>query len=655
MAIYALERGLVLKVGDASWQVQRVLDRNSVQLEHLTTGRIRRERLSKLTHEIASGKITIEHGSALDIKKYTADFEGSVFCADSLKEHHKTAYLRASEYVTAMRKRGIAKGQRTRIANAITSVASELGDRNPPKSSTVMRWMRLYESSGRNTTSLVSGNVHRRRRSGISDKASAIAKDILRQRYFVRDGCSLASAHDRITAELERAADVGVIEQPEAQISLSTIRRIAREVTPYDRDRARLGPANARAKWRFSTHGKYATRPLERVEMDHTPLDLWVIDDALGIPLGRPTLTLLICGYSAYITGFFISFEGESLARIVRSLKIAIEPKEPLTAGASLENPWHAHGLWETLVIDNARACHSDQFKQIGFDLCMDVEYCPVRQPWFKPVVERYIGEACRQLPAPGRPQKPGRHPEPINATKNACVTFSDLCAGILKWVVDVHPFTINERKLARPIDLFLDGLDSCPAPMFVESYASLDVLAGVTASATVDQSGVVSHWIQYAGEDLRRLRNEIGTNFKTKYKFDPYDLGTMFVQHPKEGTWIYVPAKDQEYASGLTLTQHRLIRAACKERLSRANAEQVLRRARLELQDHWSSAISAGKRLKRAHHLALSQNQNSVDILHPRTHTKPQDLADLLIPDGELSFSERSVPDFGTFRLCET
>lgn len=214
------------------------------------------------------------------------------------------------------------------------------------------------------------------------------------------------------------------------------------------------------------------------------------------------------------------------------------------------------------------------------------------------------------------------------HARRGECaVTFSDLCAGILKWVVDVHPFTISERKLARPIDLFLDGLDSCPAPMFVESYASLDVLAGVMASATVDQSGVVSHWIQYAGEDLRRLRNEIGTNFKTKYKFDPYDLGTMFVQHPKEGTWIYVPAKDQEYPSGLTLTQHRLIRGACKERLNRANAEQVLRTARLELQDHWSSAISAGKRLKRAHHLALSQNKNSVDILRPRTHTKPQDL----------------------------
>jgi putative transposase len=217
-----------------------------------------------------------------------------------------------------------------------------------------------------------------------------------------------------------------------------------------------------------------------------------------------------------------------------------------------------------------------------------------------------------------------------------------------------VHPFTINERKLARPVDLFLEGLDSCPAPKFVESYANLDIIAGITASGTVDQSGVVSHWLQYASEDLRRLRANISINFKTKYKFDPYDLGTIFVQHPKDGSWICASAKDQEYASGLTLTQHRLIRAACKERLNRANAEQVLRRARLELQDYWATAISTGKRLKRSRHLALSQNHNSADTLHPRTRVTSHDTPHLLLPDDELSFSDQPVPDFTSFRLSE-
>ncbi|GEM_PF-5609679 len=34
-----------------------------------------------------------------------------------------------------------------------------------------------------------------------------------------------------------------------------------------------------------------------RVEMDHTELDLYVIDDQRGIPLGRPTVTVIIRPY----------------------------------------------------------------------------------------------------------------------------------------------------------------------------------------------------------------------------------------------------------------------------------------------------------------------------------------------------------------------
>ncbi|WP_080424013.1 DDE-type integrase/transposase/recombinase, partial [Burkholderia ubonensis] len=480
MAIYTLERGLVLKIGDAFWEVQRLPDRGTVQLEHQTSGRIRRERLSKLTHDIAAGTTAIVRGTAPNLPAACLNSNRALFCADSLTEAQKAAYLRAHHYVAAMRKRRISKGQRSRIAETISTIAADLNDNNPPKTSTVMRWMRLFEHSGRNASSLVSGHVHRQCQRRISKYIQEVIQTTLRRRYFIRNGCSLRSAYENILAQLERSADAGTIEIADARISLSTVRRIAYEVSPYDRDRVRMGVTSARAKWRFSTHGSYASRPLERVEMDHTLLDLWVIDDKLGIPLGRPTLTLLICAYSGYINGFYISFEGESLARMLRSIKIAVQPKDALVSGTKLENPWHAYGLWETLVVDNARACHSAQFKQIGIELCMDIEYCPVRQPWFKPVVERYIGETCRQLPVPGRPQRPGRHAEPIDPRKSACVTFSDLCLCVLKWVVDVHPFTINERTLARPIDLLLEGLDRCPAPAFVENYVSLDVLEGV-------------------------------------------------------------------------------------------------------------------------------------------------------------------------------
>ena len=59
MSIYTLDTDLVVQSGDAQWQVQRVLDDQYVQLENLSTGRIRRERIGKLASDIASQKLTV--------------------------------------------------------------------------------------------------------------------------------------------------------------------------------------------------------------------------------------------------------------------------------------------------------------------------------------------------------------------------------------------------------------------------------------------------------------------------------------------------------------------------------------------------------------------------------------------------------------------
>lgn len=516
-----------------------------------------------------------------------------------------------------------------------------------------MGWLRIYEKTGGNSEALVSGNVHRRRRKSKSAGTRGIIDPVLKRWYFVRHGCTLRTAHDQSLRALEQAADAGRIEHEDAAVSLSTIRRIVHEVSPFDRDRVRLGAAQARAKWRFVKPGKYATRPLERVEMDHTLLDLWVIDDEFGIPLGRPTITVLICAYSAYIVGFFISFEGESLARVIRTIKMAIEPKDEIVAGAGLDNQWHAMGLWETLCVDNALAYHSEQFRMICMQLCMDMEFGAVRMPWFKPVVERYIGETCRQLPVEGRPQKPGRHPDPIDPSKTACVSFGELCHAILRWVVDVQPFEINSRKMARPIDLWLEGLDKCPAPAFVDNYASLDILAGLSKTVTVDHGGVVNNWLAYAGDELEYLRHAIGTKFRTTMKYDPNDLGKVSIQNPRDCSWITAEARDQEYAAGLSMTQHKLIRAAAEQKLTAANAEQVLRKARLKLQDQWAQAVASGKRVKREHTKFISAQKLS--LISPRKGNFSQDSvasADLVVTDADETLIQKVIPKFDTFVL---
>lgn len=649
MHLYRLDQGLVLKIGEAIWRFRNQIDDREIQLENQSTGRIRRYRISNLTRQICDGEIKVIR-DADPLAVASEEKAAEIFCTDSLPSKHKEAYLRAHDYVRGMRKRGISRGQRARIASAIELVAACTGDTHPPTASTVMRWMRLYEMTGGNSASLISGNISRRRRRVLASEVRRIVDTILDKYYFIRNGCTQRVAHDRIQRELSKIISHDLPGETPPNVSPSTVRRIIEEVTPYDRDMIRMGPVAARAKWRFSVHGRYALRPLERVEMDHTLLDLWVIDEHFGIPLGRPTVTILVCSYTNYIIGLFISFEGESLARVLRSIKIAIQPKDALTSAIQLSNPWHSMGLWETLVVDNALAYHSPHMRHIAGDLNIDIEYCPVRMPWFKPNAERMIGEICAQIPFQGRPRKPGSLSEPFDPRTRACVTFTDLCFGLLKWVVDVHPFEINHRKHARPIDLFLEGLDQCPPPLFADSYANLDILAGISKFITIDHSGATHKWIPYASEELRDLRREVGTKFKAHVKFDSNNLGSIFVQHPIKKSWISVPAKDPDYANNLSLVQHLQIIEVAKEKLKASNAIDVLRNSRLDLQDFWMGAISTGKKIKRsAKEYALLRGMSSASVL---AQTTVSSSPEQVVSSEEIVSIEKHIPTFETFSM---
>lgn len=644
MSIYTLDIGLVLQTGDAQWRVQRILDHQYVQLENQTTGRIRKERIGKLANDIANGRaVVVRDSESRSRDTRPVDKRNHVTCTATLPLEYQQSLERSHAYVRSMQKRGITRGQRARITEAATTIAALRGEEKPPSASTIMRWLRNYALSNENPTSLLSHNVKRRSPQRLPEKVLRTAKDILTRYYFVRTGCTLRVAHDRIIRALQH-------QQSGSEISLSTVRRLALEVSPYERDRSRLGMSQARAKWRSSQPGIYATRPLERVEMDHTLLDLVVLDDRLGIPLGRPTITLVVCSYSGYVLGFFVSFEGETIGRVIRSIKIAIQPKDELIADQKLNNPWYAMGLWEALVVDNALSFHSSHLHHVALDLCMDIEYCPVRMPWFKPSVERNLGELTRQLPAPGRPRKPGSGYDIIDPHIDACITFSDLCHGILRWVVDIHPFEVHQRKLARPVDLFLEGLDQCPAPRLIEDSRSLDILAGLSKTVTVDHSGITHLWLRYVSDDLNQLRREIGAKFKVHIKFDPYDLGRIFVRHPRTGGWFVVPARDQQYAAGLTLTQHKLIRKAASTTLTSANCEQVLRASRLALQDHWHSAIKTGRALRRtARDFARFSALNSAET---RTKGALQDYTPEQIVTDLPEFDEsKPIPSFSVFK----
>ncbi|MFY2838043.1 Mu transposase C-terminal domain-containing protein [Achromobacter xylosoxidans] len=655
MAIFPLVRGFVVQIGERHFAFYRMLDPHTVQLEDVRTGAFRTLQLVDLQRQVASGKIrVVGHTESPHFHGGKEDHMEAVVAVQMLDETQRSTWQRRQDYVLAMRRRGVTRGNRRRVAEVLPLIAEVLQDRHPPSVSSVLRWLVSYESTGRNPAALISKNVMRPRKAQVDPVVSDAAWSVLKRFYFRRNGDSLVTTYRRMLAELKSAGS----ESPRTEKtppSFSTFHRMALQVPAYERDRARLGPAAANAKWRHSTGGIYARRPMERVEMDHTELDLYVIDDDRGLPIGRPTVTILVDSFSGYVLAMYLSFEGESLGRLSQTLRLALEPKDHLTKPIPTANEWLTPGLWECLVVDNGLAFQSPQLKKIALALGCELEYCPVRKPWFKPTVERTIGDITGILPREGRPKKPTAIADRENPLNSACIMFSDLCAALTKWAVDVHPFSIPGRSLARPMDLMRDNLDALPAPVVCTGLDQLALITGMSKDITVRQGGVEFMYLPYRSPELGELvKRQRSPTFRTEMKYDPNDLGAIWVRDPSTRTWISVPCLYEDYARGLSLRQHRTIRAQAKETLQGKGSYEAFLRAEAELRDMFDGAIERGKRLIRdAKSRALLRGMTSLAPYgRSPIAAKPAVPVERLVTAEEIRVPLGEVPTFESFSM---
>jgi len=180
-----------------------------------------------------------------------------------------------------------------------------------------------------------------------------------------------------------------------AQLPLPTRRLVTSKIEAipaFDRYAARHGRTAAVKRFRSVLQHRTTNAPLERVEIDHTPLDLMVIDDDSGLPLGRPYITACIDDYTRCLLGIYISFEPPSNFTVSRCLMHAFIPKTELHVKfPAIQNQWSAHGVMRELVVDNGQEFHSTSFENACFSLGIEIHYSARKVAWFKGKVEQTL------------------------------------------------------------------------------------------------------------------------------------------------------------------------------------------------------------------------------------------------------------------------
>ncbi|MDE1981472.1 MAG: transposase family protein [Betaproteobacteria bacterium] len=546
----------------------------------------------------------------------------------------------------------IGKGQRSKLEHEIKIVAKKLADDNPPSVSTAANWYRAFLNAGQAPSSLVPGTLFIKRKKRVHRVVERIITRHIAQDFLTRKRHSIEFTHSQALRSLDIEVASGTITKDEAALSRSTLSRRIHELDPYTVDRARFGEVFARAKYRTTFGREPLDRPLQRVEVDHTPLNWVVLCDKRKIPLGRPTLTCISDSYSGYIISAYISFYGAGITSVLNALKIAILPKDSLTRNLSnLDHEWLGYGIPEIIVVDNGPEFHSTHFKLALWNLLIDILYCRSRTPWQKPHIERAFADLGLLPSDNGHVRQPIKNVLEIDPRKNAVITFSDFCWGILKWIIDLFPFHENIRKLSRPYDVFLEGLERTPPARFPSSTSELDLIAAISKEVTVSHGGIEFLYLCYSSPVLLSIKKEVGSKFKTTIKCNPNDLGFLYVQHPINKTWVIVPCLDQEYADGLSLIQHKLIRKFQKENLKEKSFHKSLLRSKQEFYEMWQGLFHSKGSRSTAKLLARGSGYSSTNVWSGLSAQNSQTIpGEKLIVPQYSQFDSAEIPSFETF-----
>jgi putative transposase len=392
-------------------------------------------------------------------------------------------------------------------------------------------------------------------------RVGEIVDEVIQEKYLTRQKLTVIAVHEAIVG---RIADENLYRDNGDKLPTPSERSIYDVVAlldEYEVIKARHGKRIADLRCGIYKRGPQPTRPLERVEIDHTRLDLFVIDPRTKMPIGRPTLTIAIDKYTRMILGFYISFHGSGFLAVMHCLRHAILPKAYVKdAYPSVKERWNVYGIPEMIVVDNGLEFHGNGFEDACLQLGMVISYCPVRKPWFKAIVERYFGTLNQKLlhELPGTTFSNIFEREDYDPTKNAIIALDTLLEITHVFIIDYYSQRKHRGVKDVPAQRWDVAVQEYP-PALPSRREELQVLLGDIEYRTIQSNGIALFDLVYNDDVLAALRKgRKGHRFKIKY--DPSDISVIYVLDPDTDRFIPIPAESQQYTKGLSLWQHKVI-----------------------------------------------------------------------------------------------
>lgn len=546
----------------------------------------------------------------------------------------KVEARRRLAYMTGIDGANLSSFTRATLKPLIKRVHAEIKDtKKAPHWKTVYYgWYMSFIVSGRDIRALVP-NYKRRGNTGpkcvgklkddekFSEKERELAlevddivHDVIKEEYLNEQRLSVQEVWDKLDG---RIADVNRFRDPDDQLPIphkSSLYKRIKNLDEYEKDSARYGKRFADHKHRCVKPSPQPTRPLERVEFDHTKLDLIVVDEETRLPIGRPTISTAIDKRTREPLGLYVGFDPPSCLSLMHCLHHAIMPKTYVKKlYPRVQNLWEAYGIPETIVVDNGREFYSRAFEEACLQMGIVVQYSPPYMPRYKASIERFFGTQNKQL----LHQQPGTTFSNIidrkdyDPKKNAIISYDAFQEMLHVWIVDIYQYSTHRGLRDIPALVWREETKKFP-PALPRRLEDLRILLGNIEHRVIGPSGIELFTLYYNDESLSSLRRQLKGDKKVKVKYDPADLSMVYAYDERADKYIPVPAMDQKYTRGLSLWQHKVVTRYTREELHLKVNKDSLRLAKKRIQEivehEWLKSSKTGARAKSARWLGIRQ-----------------------------------------------
>ena len=332
--------------------------------------------------------------------------------------------------------------------------------------------------------------------------------------------------------------------------------RSAREIVAK-----REGPKAARDRYLPAVGSLEAHWPLSLIQIDHTLVDVIVVDSETRAPIQRPWLTLAIDVCTRCVAGFHLSLEPPSATSVALCLSHVALAKESWLAERGIDAVWPVRGIPERLHLDNAKEFRSEALKRGCEQYGVAIDYRPVRTPHYGGHIERLIGTMMGKVHLlPGTTFSDVRAKGDLNPDKTAAMTLDEVERWLGHAIAGIYHRDLHRGLGITPLAAWQRGIAGDGTtlgrgePMAVADPRRFLIDFLPIASRKVRRDGVALHAIGYWADVLSTW---IGHPEPMIIRYDPRDLSRIYLLGP-DGPYYDLSYRDLRRPP-TSLWEHRL------------------------------------------------------------------------------------------------